>query len=162
MMADIVVAGFVAFLGGAFAIYTLHNIIPRFTRIDEALRRLDEDNTRFLLPAIAEEFDRRINKRLTFVWILVEGQGERGPTSCGAAVLLKPDRPVATVQIDPQVAIRNGRVLVFCDMLHVEVISIFAGIDELRACPGECPIASFAAVTPGMRISVQLHARALA
>jgi hypothetical protein len=85
--------------------------------------------------------------RPPFVCVLVEAEGlkfdggSRGRITMGNAGYL--ERGEKTIELRSDIPLRNGRLIVFCDLERVIVHAIFLGVDLLTSTPGHCAVAAF-------------------
>lgn len=53
----------------------------------------------------------------------------------------------------------RGRLVIFCDLRHVEISGIFKGVDLLTANVGQCPVVDVDNWFPGIELTAQLRRR---
>jgi len=98
-----------------------------------------------------------------FVAVLVEAErmapdGTAVPTTFGMTGRLGRDGRLNMQEI-AQFPLRNGRVVVFCDLELVEVPGVFIGHDFMHCAIGSCPVAFFVRCELGQMIRVQAQRR---
>ncbi len=97
-----------------------------------------------------------------FVAVLIEAErpgidGKAVPTSFGLNGRLT--RESLDLREQAMVPLRNGRVIVFCDLEKVDVHGVFIGNNFMHCAVGSCPIAYFETCELGHVISVQVRRR---
>jgi hypothetical protein len=122
--------------------------------VGRGLTRLEE--------VIADRLDRVLSRPPpspppSFVSVLVEARarhwrGEERPIWLGCSARVSGSQTI--LEIVPQLALNDGRIIVFADLERVAVGPIFVGNEILHAAPGECPVGTFDAAAPGVKIRV--------
>lgn len=62
----------------------------------------------------------------------------------------------ATLELVPQYPLRNGTLIVFCDIERVQV-QVYRGVDLMSGGIGPCPLAYIPDCSPGVKIHVVAH-----
>ena len=134
----------------------------RFNAIEQQTLNI-RDEIRSVIRVLAEWPQTPVIEPKSFVAVLVEGtirdfdDVEKGRIWCGGSG--QATRRGKIIEVIPQRPLTNGRVIVFADLERVAVGPIFVGTTIIQNALGDCPVATFDVIEPGVmiRVNCSLH-----